>query len=318
MSKKKKIVLILVLICTIIIDAWVILSHAGNNPGERLLIVSLVTLAGALLILNCPVLFDVMDNLVHDRKLIFSLSKSDFKTNFAGSFFGIIWAYVQPIIMLLVYWFALEIGIRSARVSEYPFVLWLMSGLVPWFFFSEALSSGTNALTEYSYLVKKVVFKINILPTIKVVSAIYVHLVFVAFIVIFHMFYGYYPDWYSLQLIYYIFAMFVLVSGLTYLTSAVVVFFKDLNQIINIILQVGIWATPIMWNIADYYPKLDKIMKLNPLYYVINGFRDSLLVKVWFWDRPLWTAIFWVITIGIYILGRNVFKKLQVHFADVM
>ena len=193
-----------------------------------------------------------------------------------------------------------------------------MAGLVPWFFFAEALGSGTNALMEYSYLVKKVVFKIDILPIVKVTSAIFIHLFFVAFIVLFQCFYGYYPDLYTLQLIYYIFCMYAFILGISYFTSAAVIFFRDLNQIIAIILQVGIWATPIMWNIKDLMPRLDNVMKLNPVYYVVSGFRDSLLVKTWFWERPVWTAVFWTTIILLYVFGYKIFQKLKVHFADVL
>ena len=90
------------------------------------------------------------------------------------------------------------------------------------------------------------------------------------------------------------------------------------NQIISIILQVGIWATPIMWNIQDLMPKLDKVMKLNPVYYVVSGFRDSLLVKQWFWERPVWSMVFWTTIILLFVFGYKVFQKLKVHFADVL
>lgn len=262
---------------------------------------------------------DLINNFKNDRKLIFNLSKNDFKSKFAGSYFGVIWAFVQPIITVFVYWFALEIGLRSGRVHEYPFILWLMCGLVPWFFFSEALNSGTNALFEYSYLVKKVVFKIEILPIVKVISAIFVHFFFVAFIVCFHVFYRYYPDFYTLQLLYYIVCMFVLTIAVTYITSSVVVFFQDMRQVIVIILNMGIWVTPIMWDAASVSGVVDMVLKIiNPVYYVVNGFRDALLAKVWFWERPEWTICFWSTVIIMYVVGRSIFKKLQIHFADVL
>lgn len=269
-------------------------------------------------LLNMGVLKDAGRNLVYDRKLILSLAKNDFKTKYAGSYFGIIWAFVQPVIMMFVYWFALDIGLRSGDMLDYPFVLWLMCGLVPWFFFSDALGSGTNALTEYSYLVKKVVFKIDILPIVKVVSSIFVHLIFVILIIILHAFYGFYPDLYTLQVVYYIICMFALLIALAYITSSIVVFFKDLNQVIGIILQVGIWATPIMWSALNISAELNKVMKLNPVYYVVNGFRDSFLDKVWFWQRPVWTAGYWIVVFILYVVGRNIFKRLQTHFADVL
>ena len=107
--------------------------------------------------------------LFQNRQLIWKLAKNDFKTRYAGSYLGIFWAFVQPIITVLLYWFVFTIAIPSRATTlngdlEIPYVLWLIAGIVPWFYFSEALSSGTNALLEYNYLVKKVVFKISILP----------------------------------------------------------------------------------------------------------------------------------------------------------
>lgn len=253
-----------------------------------------------------------------EGKLIFNLAKNDFKTKYAGSYLGIIWAFIQPVIMIVVYWFALDIGLRSGNMVDHPFVLWLMCGLVPWFFFAEALGSGTNALMDYSYLVKKVVFHIDILPIVKVISALFIHLFFVTIVIILHAFYGYYPDLYTLQIPYYILALFLLVLGICYLTSAVVIFFKDLSQIIGIILQVGIWATPIMWDPSRISEKVNQIMKINPLYYIVNGFRDALLNKVWFFEHPLWSAGFWLAVVMTFLVGRLIFKKLRVHFADVL
>lgn len=266
-----------------------------------------------------------MAGVYESRKLIARLSVNDFKTKFAGSYLGIIWAFVQPVITILVYWFVFEKGmkpaaIRDAAGTEVPYVLWLIAGMVPWFFFSDALSGGTRALLDYSYLVKKVVFKIDILPIIKIVSAVFVHLFFLAFAVLLYTLYGYYPDVYTLQVLYYSICLFVLVMGISYLTSAVVVFFRDLNQVINIVLQVGVWVTPIMWNIdtMDISPVLKNLLKLNPLYYIVQGYRDAFIGKVAFFERWELTIYFWVVTIVFVVLGTHVFKKLRMHFADVL
>lgn len=266
-----------------------------------------------------------MAGVYESRKLIARLSVNDFKTKFAGSYLGIIWAFVQPVITILVYWFVFEKGmkpaaIRDAAGTEVPYVLWLIAGMVPWFFFSDALSGGTRALLDYSYLVKKVVFKIDILPIVKIVSAVFVHLFFLAFAVLLYTLYGYYPDVYTLQVLYYSICLFVLVMGISYLTSAVVVFFRDLNQVINIVLQVGVWVTPIMWNIdtMDISPILKNLLKLNPLYYIVQGYRDALIGKVAFYERWELTLYFWAVTIVFMVLGTHVFKKLRMHFADVL
>lgn len=261
----------------------------------------------------------IPQKLIENRKLIWSLSKNDFKTRFAGSYLGIVWAFVQPVVTVLVYWFVFQVGLKAGRTNEYPFVVWLVAGLVPWFFFSEALNGGTNALIEYSYLVKKVVFKISILPIVKVMSAVFVNAFFILFTLVLCSCYGYTPSLYTIQIIYYLICNFLLVLGLSYFTAAIVVFFRDLTQIINILLQVGMWITPIMWDAEQMIsPKLLKIFKLNPVYYIVDGFRDSLLAGVGFWEKPMWTVYFWLFVIIVFSIGVSVFKRLRVHFADVL
>lgn len=261
----------------------------------------------------------------HNRKLILQLARNDFKTKFAGSYLGIVWAFIQPIVTVLVYWFVFEKGLKSNGVNtssgiSVPFVLWFVAGLVPWFFFSEALNGGTNALIEYSYLVKKVVFKISILPIVKVLSSLFVHIFFIVFMLCLYMGYRHYPDLYMLQIAYYSLCTFMLVLGLSYATCAMVGFFRDLTQIISIILQVGVWMTPIMWNIdtMDLPPVLITIFKLNPMFYVVAGYRDALINKVWFWERPSLTIYFWFVTVAIFGIGMVIFKRLKPHFADVL
>ena len=258
--------------------------------------------------------------LYQNRKLVLSLAKNDFKTKYAGSYLGIVWAFIQPIVTILVYWFVFSVGLKAGTVSDYPFVLYLVSGIVPGFFFQDALNGGTNALIEYNYLVKKVVFKISILPIVKIISALFVHVFFVAFALILCACYGYTPSLYTLQIIYYSVCTFLFVLGLVYATSAIVIFFRDLTQIISIFLQVGVWLTPIMWdiNMLSSHPWLIKLFKLNPMYYVVTGYRDSMLGHIGIWNHVSWTIYFWVVTILLFGLGSVIFKRLKPHFADVL
>ena len=264
--------------------------------------------------------------LLENRKLIFNLAKNDYKKKFAGSYLGIIWAFIQPVVTVLVYWFVFEVGLNSKASdlrtgAEVPFVIWLMAGLIPWFYFQEAWSGGTNVLVEYAYLVKKVVFKIETLPVVKLISALFTHLFFVAFTIVLFSFMGYTPDLYTLQVLYYSFCMVLMVAGLVYATSAVVVFFRDLSQVVGIMLQVGVWVTPIMWDINTMVKIpgwVVTILKLNPMYYIVNGYRDALINKIGFWEHPGMTVYFWALTILLLFAGTGIFRRLRVHFADVL
>ncbi|MCM1103296.1 MAG: ABC transporter permease [Clostridium sp.] len=256
-----------------------------------------------------------------NRRLIWKLSKNDFKTRYAGSYLGMVWALVQPVVTVLLYWFVFGTIMQSRQSigdTEIPYVLWLTAGLVPWMYFSEALSNGTNALLEYHYLVKKVVFKISILPIIKVFAATFMHLFFACVMLVLYFCYGNMPSVYMLQLIYFSFCMFILVLAMCYATCAVVVFFRDLNQIIGIFMQIGMWATPILWNITMLPPKWQVVFKLNPVFYIVNGYRSALFEKTWFWEDFYSTMYFWIVVILLFALGALIFKRLKVHFADVM
>lgn len=265
-------------------------------------------------------------HLIKSRKLVWNLAKNDIRKKFAGSYFGVIWAFVQPVITVLLYWFVFEKGLNSKATDlrtgiEIPFVLWLMAGLVPWFYFQEAMNGGTGVLVEYSYLVKKVVFQIDILPVVKMISALFTHLFFVVFAILIFACMGYYPNPYMLQVIYYSFCMILFTTGLVYATSAVTVFFRDMKEVVVIVLQIGMWVTPIMWNFESMVQIPGwavTILKLNPMYYIVSGYRDALINQIGFWEYPGLTLYFWVVTAALLLLGTAVFKRLRPHFADVL
>lgn len=258
--------------------------------------------------------------LYQNRHLIWKLAKNDFKKRYAGSYMGAVWAMVQPVVTVGMYYIVFDkiMGNTGRGTEDVPFVLFLTAGLVPWFYFSEALNHGTNAMLEYNYLVKKVVFKISILPIIKIIAATFIHMFFVVVMLVVAAFYGYYPTIYTIQILYYSFCLFIFVLALCYTTCSIVIFFRDLSQIINIVLQIGMWATPILWNIESLHVDWLVFLKLNPLVYIVEGYRDAVYGKAWFFQDFFSTMYFWIVTVVLFGIGAAVFKRLKVHFADVL
>lgn len=305
------------------IDSKIIEEFIGyKNTINNILKVIICILADLMLLIvlrKSRSVLMLIQELKNNRNLIWNLAKNDFKTKYAGSYLGITWAFVQPVITILVYWFVFEFGLKSGSpIKGVPFIVWFMSGLIPWFFFQDALLNATNCMVEYSYLVKKVVFKISILPIVKIVSALFVHLVFIGFLFFVTGIYGIYPSKYTIQLVYYSFCTFFMALGISYATSAIVIFFKDLGQLINIFLQIGMWMTPIMWSYTMVPERYQWIFKLSPMYYIVEGYRDTLINHVWFFQRYFQTVYFWIFTLGLFAVGAMIFKKLKPHFADVL
>jgi len=189
---------------------------------------------------------------------------------------------------------------------------------VPWFYFADSWSGGTGSLGEYSFLVKKVVFRTSLLPIIKILSGLPVHLAFILIMLAGSAVYGPGLSIYNLQIIYYFAGMVILLLGLCWLTSSMVLFLKDIGQAISVILQFGFWATPIFWSIDLMPHKYQQIIKLNPMFYITNGYRSAMLERSWFWEHWLQASYFWLGTMIIFVAGAVVFHRLRPHFADVL
>ena len=190
--------------------------------------------------------------------------------------------------------------------------------MFPWFFFSEAWSSATNSIVANSFLVKKVVFRVSLLPIIQIMSALLVNLFFIAVLFIMFALYGYMPNIYNLQVVYYLFALICLTFGLSLITSSLIIFLKDIGQLVGMMLQFGFWGTPIFWSLKILPEQYQWILKINPMYYIVEGYRNSFIYHEWFWNLGWTNLSFWLITICIGLFGVFIFKKLRPHFADVL
>ena len=308
--------------------AVLIIAHQNLGPGadpqEELI---KKVLSCGMILASCIIFAKGYDKfttlpieLYQSRFLIWKLAKNDFKKRYAGSYMGAIWAMIQPVVTVAMYYIVFDkiMGNTGRGAEDVPFVLFLTAGLVPWFYFSEALNHGTNAMLEYNYLVKKVVFKISILPIIKIIAATFIHMFFVAVLLAVAALYGYYPTIYTIQIVYYSFCLFVFVLALCYTTCSIVVFFKDLSQIISIALQIGMWATAILWDIDSLHVDWLVFLKLNPLVYIVEGYRSAVYGGTWFFQDFFSTMYFWIVTVVLFGIGAAVFKRLKVHFADVL
>lgn len=253
-----------------------------------------------------------------NKNLLLSLALQDFKQRYLGNYLGIVWAFAGPFMTVLILFFVFQVGFRSSPSEGIPFILWLVSGMFPWSFLSESISSGSNSIIDKPYLVKKIVFRVSTLPVIKLITAFFIHSFFLSVLFILLMAYGYYPKIIWIQIFYYLFATLILALGISWITSSIVVFVKDISQIISILLQFGFWLTPIFWSDKIMPSNYLTLLKLNPAYYIVQGYRDSLLFNVWFWEKPYITFYFWIVTISIFLLGAFIFKRLRPHFADVL
>jgi len=260
---------------------------------------------------------DTLYEQFRNRRLVWSLAKSDFRNKYVGSYFGFLWEVVTPLSMIFVFWFVFDFAMHSNAPDGSPFLLWLIVGLIPWFFFSDAWTTATSAFVQYSFLVKKMVFKTELLPAVKVLSSLFTSFIFHVFLIIVLIYYSAGDSFASLAVLYYLGCAFVLALGLSFLTSTITVFFKDMRQIVGIVLLFGLYLTPILWSESFIDMDVSLLLQVNPMNYVVEGYRSCLISGTLDID-PVSTAIFWTITLAILIVGVRVYGKLRPHFSDVL
>lgn len=250
--------------------------------------------------------------------LLRNLIGHDFHDRYVGSYLGVIWAFINPLLMVTIYWFVFTHGFKAVPVQDVPFALWLLAGLVPWFFLNDAISNSVQAVCSQRFLVKKMVFEVKLLPLVKIGSALLVNLFFWGFLLVVCVADDFYPQLIWLQLIYYMFCSVMLSVALSFLFSSIMPFFPDLGQIVVILMQILFFVTPIFWDQTLLTGDLMYIYLLNPFSYIITGVRETLIEQIPFWVHAKTTLYFWSITLLLYAVGNRTFNKLRHHFADVL
>lgn len=253
-----------------------------------------------------------------DGIFIWTLVKNELRERYLGNVLGISWAFIQPIVTIAILWFVFQVGFKSKPVGDFPFILWLGAGMFPWFFISEAILTSSGSVISNVFLVKKIVFRVNLLPIISIATSLVIHVFFIFVMFIMFLYYGYEPNIYWVQIIYYLFASVLLLVGMGWFISSIVVFFKDVGQLVSVIVQLGFWITPIFWSINIIPIKYHWILKLNPITYIIDGYRNSMIDHMWFWQEPKYTIYFWIVTLLFLFVGYKTFNKLKPHYADVL
>lgn len=252
------------------------------------------------------------------RTVIVSLSARTLQARYAGTAAGLIWSIVHPLAAVIVFWFVFSVGLRVRPAGDIPFVISFLLGYIPWTTFAEVLSANTGAITGNAHLVKKTVFPTEILPVVNILAGMVTHLVLFAVLLLLARYYGISISIWTLQCAYYLLCMAMFSLGLGWLVASANVFIRDIGQMLGTVLNIWFWLTPIAWFASTIPEGWRRWIELNPMYYVVEGYRSSFLngTPLWAVTRP--AAAFWVACIGTMLFGGLLFRRLKPEFADVL
>ncbi|MFD1848644.1 ABC transporter permease [Oceanobacillus bengalensis] len=256
------------------------------------------------------------------RRISFFELKSQNKNNYLG----MVWEIINPAIQILIYWFVFgtlrerePINVGGQDIS---FFSWMLAGFFLWIFFYQATIQSSKSIYSRLQMLSKMNFPMSIIPSYVIFSQFYVHLVLVIGTMVIFQFTGHYVNIYYLQFIYFIFATLCLIFAISLITSTLSTIIRDVHMLLNSVLRMLLYLSGILWPITileQYPPIITTIMKLNPLYYLIEGYRAAFFGSEWYfitnWE---YTLYFWGVVVVLFLFGSMLHVKFRRHFIDYL
>ena len=262
-------------------------------------------------------------NLKNFRQSI-SMAAIELNKAYSGSSFGMVWAFVKPVLFVLVYWFGITIGIKGGNDGNVPYIYKLIASILPWFFISEAWLKCGTSIRRNKHLVTKTVFPIPTIPVFEEMHHFLVHSILVAVATVIFAVSGYITVNF-VQIIYGMICLFVLIWAISLICSALVVISRDFEHLIKSLTQVLFWLSPILWDIEKVknYTIIYYIVRLNPVAYIVEVYNAAFLGNLsggyaWFFSDISGTICFWAEIIVIALIGSYLFKRIEPDFADIL
>lgn len=253
----------------------------------------------------------IFKNLYNYRELLKTNITKDVGGKYKKSFLGVLWSFVNPLLQIMVYAFVFQVILKS-NIENYA--VYLCCGLIPWQYFSSVVLRGAATIIDNGNIIKKVYFPREILP-ISLVSSEGINFLISTIIILGFVIFG--GIGLSTNILWYflILAIQYIVSiGVAFLVSSLTVYFRDLMHILGIIMQLMFYATPIVYAIDSVPAKFHWLVKLNPMSYLITGYRDIFYNK----SMPDFHGLLIAFIMGIILItvGYLVFRKLEKRFAE--
>lgn len=266
------------------------------------------------------ILVDIIKDHIAYIQQIFKLAKADLVKTYRGAALGWAWAIIKPAVTIFVYWFAFEIGLRAGKdVNGFPFFLWLIAGVMPWFYMNDMLTAGTDTIRKYSYLVTKMKFPVSTIPTFVSISKFIVHLILITIMILIFILMGYTPNIYMIQLPFYMILMFIFFTIWSLFASLLSSMSKDFGNLVKSMVTAVFWLSGILWNPESIKIEwIKQILMINPVTFLTNGFRNCFINQIWFFEQPKRLLYFVILTIILLTLTIWAYKKLRKEIPDVL
>lgn len=254
------------------------------------------------------------------RRQIFNLAKIDVRKTSRGAALGWVWLFVKPLTYILVFWFALEMGLRAGSgVTEYPYILWLTAGLIPWFFMQDMINTGANVYKRYPFLVNRIRFPLSAISTFYALSQFFIYLMLMALVLTACIVCQVPLTLYALQLIPTAILMLLFFICFSIMVSPLSALSKDFSNLLKALATPLFWVSGIIYDVYELPIQwLSQVLAFNPVTFFVTASRASLCEQYWMWERPDQLVPFLIVFALTIIFAVRNYKKLRKDVADVL
>lgn len=253
----------------------------------------------------------MLKSLYQYREFLKTNVKKDIRGKYKGSFLGILWSFINPLLMALVYAIVFPFILKSTQDN---YVTFIVIAILPWNWFTTAITLSTHNIIGNAGIIKKVYFPREILPISLATSGLVNFIISIPIILLFLLFSGIGISWYALLLPVIAIVQYILTLGIIFIVSSINVYVRDAEYIIGFMLSMLFYATPVLYSSTLFPEKVRWILYLNPMTTIINSYRDIFYYQ----QLPDLFILFivFVVSLIILLLGILIFKKLEKGFAE--
>ena len=250
------------------------------------------------------------------RELFYILSWRDFSVRYKQTVIGVLWALIRPLLTMVVFTVIFGKMAKLPSDGNAPYAIMVYAGMLPWQFFSNAITATSNSLIGNTNLITKVYFPRLIIPASSMITSFVDFLISFLILVFLMFYYSFFPNWKIFFVLGFLLLTFLTALGTGLFITALNVKYRDFRYIVPFIVQLGLYISPVGFSSSIIPEKFRLLYSLNPMVGVIDGFRWSILGDTNIYIPGFILSIF--VAVLFLIIGLTKFRKMEKSFADMI
>lgn len=266
-------------------------------------------------------LIRIFQNTIKFKSQIYQLAKATQKRKYKGSDLGIFWAFAKPAMYAVVFYAAISLGFRHAKHMDglyVPYFVWLITGIFAWFYMQGMIVGGANCFKRFRPIVRNMGFPTDTIPVVASMTELFIHVPIMIMLLIGLCICGFPPSIYWLQLPLYTALMVLFSIFWCFALGSISSLSKDITNFLSTISQALFWLSGIIFDISNIDYPVRSVFLVNPITFIVTGYRDTICKHIWIWEKPLELLCFMLMMVLMMLVGMFFYSRLRKMLPDII